>query len=53
MDIYLYSDQPTTCPKCGSRTEILFESLNEQNTQLHLCHNIDCQHIFYIEEEIE
>lgn len=53
MDIHLYSDQPTTCPKCGSRTEILFEFLNEQNTQLHLCRVINCQHKFYIEEDID
>ena len=25
LETYYYSDQPTTCPKCGSRTDILLD----------------------------
>jgi len=25
LEIYYYSDQPTTCPKCVSRTDVLLD----------------------------
>lgn len=40
------SDQPTTCMKCGSRTE--FDDL-EDKQQHHYCLNPDCGHEFIAE----
>ncbi len=25
LETYYYSDQPTTCPKCGSRTDVFLD----------------------------
>ena len=33
MDIYFQSDQPETCPKCGSRAEL--DSENNERQMLH------------------
>lgn len=41
------SDQPTTCPKCGVRTEEisnLFDS--EADLQVNVCLSITCRFIF-------
>lgn len=46
-DIFLMGDQPTTCPICGTRTEIC----NESNLlQLHLCLNDKCYFKFLVED---
>lgn len=51
-DIYWMGDQPTTCPKCGARTEILVESEDEitSGTQHHQCLDIKCQYAFLMED---
>jgi len=36
IEIFLASDQPTTCPKCGARTEIIEDG---SVSQKHLCLN--------------
>ncbi len=54
IDIYISGDQPTTCPKCGTRTEIIFELPNSvEKTQLHKCLTIKCSFIFIVEEDID
>jgi len=53
-NVYVFSDQPTTCPQCGLRTEIildLFESL--EKTQLHKCPSIICGFEFVIQEDVK
>ena len=41
--IYDLSDQPTTCPKCGTRTEILMEvKLKTKGIQVHRCLGKNC-----------
>jgi hypothetical protein len=41
--IYDLSDQPTTCPKCGARTEILLElKLKIKGIQVHRCLGKNC-----------
>lgn len=45
-DIFLGNDQPTTCPKCGVRTEILSDRLLMQQ---HLCLNETCTYEFILE----
>lgn len=50
-EVYLFSDQPTTCPQCGVRTEIIadhFDSLAK--TQEHRCLSVDCGFEFLVEE---
>ncbi len=45
--LYLITDQPTTCPTCGTRTDIIS---NFYHTNLRLfvneCLNINCKHVF-------
>ena len=43
LNCYLLDDQPTTCGKCGSRTN--FEEVHE-DTQIHECLNLDCGYKF-------
>ena len=45
-DIYIMGDQPTTCPKCGSRTEFVEIGYRQQD---HEC--LGCHFTFVIEEE--
>ena len=41
--VYVLSDQPTTCPKCGTRTEILMEvKLKTKGIQVHRCLGKNC-----------
>lgn len=48
-EIIIYSDQPTICPKCGTRSEILNEFENQNNTQIHVCMNTLCEFEFVME----
>jgi len=50
LEIYLSSEQPTTCPKCGIRTEII-EDL--QNSQHHKCLSENCFFEFILEFDEE
>jgi len=47
MYYYLITDQPTTCPICGARTDMIF---NFHHTNLKLlineCLNFQCKHVF-------
>lgn len=53
-EIILFSDQPITCPKCGSRTEILLDLSHTKNqTQIHQCLALRCNFKFVVEHEIE
>jgi hypothetical protein len=53
MDIYIVdNEQPTTCPKCGTRTD--FEEMNEKKKiiiQKHSCPNPKCKYEFIGEFE--
>lgn len=45
--VVLLNDQPTTCPLCGSRTDILFDlSHTIAGPQLHQCLNSNCEMLF-------
>jgi sarcosine oxidase delta subunit len=53
IEIYIRTDQPTTCPYCGARTELLFEIEDRQSqTQIHKCLSFKCSFLF-IEENDE
>lgn len=46
LEIFLSSDQPTTCPKCGNRTEIVNEF---DASQQHKCLSEVCNFQFILE----
>lgn len=52
-EVYLYTDQPTTCPKCGMRTDILLDLTHTiEKTQLHKCLSKSCGFEFIVEEDL-
>jgi transposase-like protein len=46
--VYAFTDQPTTCPICSARTEIVKEFMDEKHKQYHECPC--CDFSFFIEE---
>jgi len=51
-EVLAYSDQPVTCPKCGSRTEIILDfSHTREQIQVHVCIGKDCQNEFVAEKD--
>ncbi len=45
-EVIVYSDQPTTCPKCGLRSEITVDlSHTNDVTQIHKCPNEKCEFV--------
>ena len=44
LDCYILGDQPTTCGKCGARTD--FKELNDE-LQKHQCLNVSCGYTFF------
>jgi hypothetical protein len=52
--VYLVNDQPTTCGKCGSRTNVIFDlSHSNDGTQIHECLSESCKAIFVTMEDKE
>ena len=46
-DVYIYNDQPVTCPLCGNRTEIVLDlSYQPEQTQVHKCRTKKCDNKF-------
>lgn len=53
-EVFIFNDQPTTCPKCGNRTEITLELTNTvEKTQYHKCLSSYCSFNFVVEEDTE
>lgn len=51
-EVYIRNDQPTTCPCCGARTEILLDKFDfPKNTQFHKCLSNNCGFEFIEEED--
>ncbi len=50
LEIFLSSDQPTTCPHCGNRTDIVKES---DRNQQHKCVSVGCNFQFLLEFDNE
>lgn len=46
FDIFLMGDQPTTCPFCGARTAVIFETFKKYPLQLHDCLDKNCRSRF-------
>lgn len=52
-DVYLYTDQPTTCPQCGSRTYITLDlSHTIRQTQIHKCLFKNCRFEFVMQTDL-
>lgn len=52
LEVFTFTDQPTTCPKCGSRTKITLDLFNSsEKTQYHQCLSNECDFKFIIEDE--
>ena len=48
--IHIFSDQPTTCYRCGVRTEIIFwQPQTKEKVQIHRCPNHLCKFEFVIQ----
>lgn len=46
-EVFIYNDQPTTCPDCGARTEVVCEDLTSpERRQTHRCAALDCARVF-------
>ena len=49
-EVYIYSDQPTTCPKCGTRSEFFLSlSRTTDKTEAHLCSDVNCKYEFIMQ----
>jgi glutaredoxin-related protein len=48
---FLMSEQPTTCPKCGARTEFFSQisPVSNENVEIHKCLSNTCQFEFIVE----
>ncbi len=50
--IFLRNDQPTTCPKCGCRTDIVFDfPETPTQIQIHQCLDNSCKTVFVEEDD--
>lgn len=53
-NVFLINDQPTTCPECGRRTEILSEGIRAGvHTEIHRCPGEDCKFEFVAVEDAD
>jgi hypothetical protein len=50
-DIYLITDQPTTCGLCGSRTKFSEYTSFHEYSEIHTCLNSSCGYEFVVVEE--
>jgi len=51
-EVYIYSDQPVTCPKCGARTEITLDLFSTpEQTQHHTCLSVKCRFMFVTQND--
>lgn len=53
-EVIICTDQPVTCTKCGSRTEITLDLSHINNSvQVHQCLNYLCKNQFVVESDKE
>lgn len=49
-NVYIYSDQPTTCPICSRRSIVILDlSHTNQMTEVHLCPELNCKYEFIMQ----
>ena len=50
-EVFVYTDQPTTCPVCGARTEIIMDlGHTKEATQVYMCLDEKCGSTFACEK---
>jgi hypothetical protein len=53
-EVYIFSDQPTTCPKCSARTDILMDFAHTKDqTEIHQCLDQNCKYEFIMQYDEE
>ncbi len=53
-EVYTFSDQPSTCPKCCSRTEISLDLYKTtEQIQYHKCLSTKCSFDFVMQKDDE
>jgi hypothetical protein len=53
-EIYIFSDQPTVCPKCSARTKLILNlSHTKYQTQIHKCMDENCNFEFIIQSDFD
>jgi transcriptional regulator NrdR family protein len=53
-EIFIYSDQPITCPYCGADSEIVLDlSHTTDQTQIHKCINSKCEYRFVMQYDVD
>lgn len=49
-EVYIYSDQPTTCPKCGAISDIVLNLTHTKDkTEVHQCKDKNCNYEFVMQ----
>ena len=49
-EVFIYSDQPTICPQCSSRTDIILDlSHTKDKTEIHKCLDKNCNYEFVMQ----
>lgn len=53
-EVNIYSEQPTVCPICGARSEVIM-NLNHTNDKIevHLCPDMHCKYEFIMQYDKE
>jgi hypothetical protein len=52
--IFIFSDQPATCPKCGIRNEIVLDLIDAPEfTQYHRCTDANCAFEFVMQCDMD
>jgi hypothetical protein len=50
LEVYIFSNQPTTCPKCGSRSDIILDlSHTNSKIEIHQCLFQNCNYEFIMQ----
>ncbi len=53
-EVYIFNDQPTTCPKCGSMTDITLDLFQTKDKiQINKCLNMNCRYEFIMKFDID
>ncbi len=52
LETYYYSDQPSTCPKCGCRTDVVLDMSHTMGMlQVEMC--LGCGYKFFVQDDID
>jgi hypothetical protein len=53
-EVYISSDQPTTCPQCSARTKVLMDfSHTKDQTEIHQCIDQNCRYEFVMQYDVD